>query len=261
MTILGLLPVYHTCSLPHFFFDAEGVEEESCRAPKRHDAPQGARVGGRCRRRGAPACRSWAWRRVSGCAPPRGRRGRGAAPGCAQRESVRALTARCADRTRCAAHAAPAPTPAPTPRTPPARALSRLTSVCALPVARLSTSCSRPPSSTATVRHGAEAQRRAAGLSVPADDGCCVVFHGGAPRSIQARAMRAIASPGCIEPGRAHTLSALARCCAGFLGSDGWMPGDYGALESVWTLDGARTARTHTHKPSRTGSAHAQTRG
>ena len=25
----------------------------------------------------------------------------------------------------------------------------------------------------------------------------------------------------------------------GFLGSDGWMPGDYGALESVWTLDGA----------------------
>jgi hypothetical protein len=24
----------------------------------------------------------------------------------------------------------------------------------------------------------------------------------------------------------------------GFLGSDGWMPGDYGALESVWTLDG-----------------------
>jgi hypothetical protein len=22
------------------------------------------------------------------------------------------------------------------------------------------------------------------------------------------------------------------------LGSDGWMPGDYGALESVWTLDG-----------------------
>jgi len=25
---------------------------------------------------------------------------------------------------------------------------------------------------------------------------------------------------------------------AGFLGSDGWMPGDYGALESSWTLDG-----------------------
>jgi hypothetical protein len=25
----------------------------------------------------------------------------------------------------------------------------------------------------------------------------------------------------------------------GFLGSDGWMPGDYGALESAWTLDGA----------------------
>ena len=34
MTILGLLPVYHTCSLPHFFFDAEGVEEESCELPK-----------------------------------------------------------------------------------------------------------------------------------------------------------------------------------------------------------------------------------
>ncbi|EKX52654.1 hypothetical protein GUITHDRAFT_101815 [Guillardia theta CCMP2712] len=24
----------------------------------------------------------------------------------------------------------------------------------------------------------------------------------------------------------------------GFLGSDGWMPGDYGALESSWNLEG-----------------------
>ena len=30
-------------------------------------------------------------------------------------------------------------------------------------------------------------------------------------------------------------------CAAGFLGSDGWMPGDYGALESAWTLDGRPT--------------------
>ena len=29
----------------------------------------------------------------------------------------------------------------------------------------------------------------------------------------------------------------------GFLGSDGWMPGDYGALESAWTMDGAAPVR------------------
>jgi hypothetical protein len=27
----------------------------------------------------------------------------------------------------------------------------------------------------------------------------------------------------------------------GFMGSDGWMPGDYGALESVYTLDGMKS--------------------
>ncbi len=47
----------------------------------------------------------------------------------------------------------------------------------------------------------------------------------------------------------------------GFLGSDGWMPGDYGALESVWTLDGEIqtftdrrnwvSAHTHTHTCTR----------